>query len=68
MKYTEKEFFRQLTSLLINYSIYITEKKGLELKYEDIQEFQVWLLEKQKQIQNGEQESIQLDPINKTQE
>jgi hypothetical protein len=40
----EEKILKMMTGLLINYSVYLTKEKGIEIKYQDIQNFQNWLI------------------------
>jgi len=55
VKLTEDQYFKDLTTILCHYSVYLTEKKGVELKFKDILEFKKWILEKHKQNENGKE-------------
>jgi len=57
-KFTEDDLFKQTTSVLINFMVYLNEEKKLELKYSDILEFQQWILQKAKQFKQDGEESI----------
>jgi len=55
VKITEDQYFKDMTSILLTFSVYLNETKGIELKFNDVLEFQKWILEKHKQNQNGKE-------------
>lgn len=50
----EEKILTMMTGLLINYSVYLSQEKGIEIKYQDIKDFQNWII-KQNEKHNGKE-------------
>lgn len=65
IRFTEEEYFKTITSILMDFSTFLQEKHGVQADINNIIHFQKWVIEKHNQLktqENGEKH-LQLDPI-----
>lgn len=63
IKFNEEEYFRTITAILMDFSIFMQEKYGIKAEIENIKEFQKWIIIKQQKLENNGKEHFQFDSV-----
>lgn len=65
IRFTEEEYFKTITSILMDFSTFMQEKHGVQADINNIIQFQKWVIEKHNQLKQKQnvEEHFQLDPV-----